>query len=171
MLLTLDLASKTGWTFGAPDDKQFASGVYPIAQTGKDDIGHFLADFDAWLSERLVDVAFCVFESPIFPGAKGNLGTLRKLYSLAGHLEWRCLQAKIQCFEVNTMAVKRFMGIAGIWGKPGKQAMIRAVERYGYEPVDDNEADAIGLRLYTIHLRYPALADAFHLRLGALGAA
>jgi len=170
MLLTLDLATKTGWTFGAPEDRQFASGVYHIAETVKDDIGKFAQDFDRWLLARLGGVTYCVFESPVFPGASGNLVTLRKLYGLVWHTEWQCRQKGISCFEVNNASIKMFMGVKRR-GAEGKQDMIRAVERYDYEPVDDNEADAIALRLYTIHLRYPKLADAFQLRLGALGAA
>ena len=170
MLLTLDLSSSIGWTCGKAEDMAFASGTQVLPKTAPEDIAGFIQSFDDWLSTALLDVTLCVFESPLFL-AKSSITTLRKLYGQAAHLEWRCQQARIECLEVNNMKVKKFFNVAGIRGKAGKQAIVNAVWFSGFCPKTHDEADAIAIRLYTIHERFSEHADALGLRLGGLGVA
>jgi hypothetical protein len=168
MLLTLDLATKIGFSFGEPEDKAFSSGVHRLPSTGED-IAAFIQAFDDWLSERLCDVTLCVFEQPILPKIT-QLIILRKLYGQSAHLLWRCSQSGIRCEGVNVQTIKSFMGIRRNRGIDQKAEMIAAVRRYGYDVLSDDEADAIALRLWALHTMFPATRCSFSLDLGELGA-
>jgi hypothetical protein len=178
MLLTLDLATRVGWTYGAPGDTRFAYGTHILPSTGED-VGSFLWAFEAWFSEATRDVAgsdlLVVFESPIMP-KETSLATARKLYGLAGMAQYLCKRQNHACLEVPAASCRRMLGVR-TYRSPHlpkytvKQAVIDAVRRWGYEPGDDDQADAIALRLFVIHEHFPKLRDKFNLRLGALGAA
>ena len=171
MLLTLDLSSRNiGWTYGEALDEDFSSGAQPFESTGED-IGAFGYLLHGWLVERLIGVTVCVFEAPIFHQAKASLPIMRKLYGAAFYLETLCTMRKIKCFEANVQDLKTFMGVSRARGVNQKREMVTAVERYGYQPASDDEADAIAIRLYYLHQRYPEHRARFGLELGALSAA
>ncbi len=163
-LLTLDLATHTGWTRGLPEDRHFAYGTYVLPK-GSDDVGAFLQAYEAWLIEALASVSLCVFEAPILPKVT-SLATCRKLYGLAGVTELICADFGIKCRSVNPMTIKAFISPR----QRNKADMIRAIQRYGFDPKNDDEADAIALRLYILHLLYPKASPAFRMELGLLGA-
>ncbi len=164
-LLTLDLASRIGWSCGHPADQSFASGAHQLPKTGED-IGAFLHHFRQWLQPTLKGVSLCVFESPILPRTT-TLATARKLYGQAGYTELACRDFGIKCMEVNNMTIKKFMGSGGY----SKTDMIRAVKTYGYEPETDDEADAIAIRLFAIAKLFPKETANFSLDMGELGVA
>lgn len=161
-LLTLDLATHIGWTRGRPDDRYFDFGTHGLPKTG-DDIGAFLSAYQDWLSDILPNVELCVFEAPILP-PKTRIETLRKLYGLAGHTEVVCRYAGVKCMEVNLMQVRAFIGAHG------KAGVIEAIRRYGFDPADDDQADAIAVRLYVLHRLYPNV-HGMDMGLGVLGGA
>lgn len=164
-LLTLDLATRIGWTRGPPRDRGFRSGFHQLPRTGQE-LGPFLAAFRDWLDRTLPGVSMVVFESPILPRTT-SLATARKLYAQAAYLELACFDRRTRCLEANNMTVKAFLGVAGI---KGKEATVRAVHAYGYSCENDDEADAIAIRLYAVHRLYPEARGAFHTDLGPLGA-
>lgn len=170
-LLTLDLASRSiGWTCGPPDDNRFSSGTQTFPST-REDIGAFSILFEKWLDQALAGVSLVVFEAPVLYAAKANLATLRKLYGVAYHVELMCTKRKIECFEANNSSVKAFMGVSRAKGVNQKAQMIELVRRYGFAVRDDDEADAIAIRLYVIARRFPKLVRAMSIDLGPLGAA
>ena len=164
MLLTLDLATSIGFTHGRAEDRYFEVGTHRLPKTG-DDIGQFASAFRYWIHGILDGVSVCVFESPILP-KQTSLATCRKLYGLAWQTELACRDYAIKCMEVAAPSVKAFMGS----GNYRKLEMIRAVRQFGYDPQNDDEADAIAIRLYAIHKLYPSSIQRFNLQMGALGA-
>ncbi len=163
-LLTLDLATHTGWTRGLPEDRHFAYGTYVLPK-GSDDVGAFLQAYEQWLIEALASVTLCVFEAPILPKVT-SLATCRKLYGLAGVTEMICADFGIKCRSVNPMTIKAFISPR----MRHKADMVTAIRRYGYDPKSHDEADAIGLRLYVLNLLFPGASKKFGLELGMLGA-
>ncbi len=161
-LLSLDLSSHVGWTRGRPEDKHFDYGTHVLPKTGED-VGEFLSAYREWLREALDSVSLCVMEAPILPKAT-SLATCRKLYGLAGVTELICRDRAVKCREANLMSVKAFIGP----GIKGKEDMVRAIRRYGFDPADDNQADAIAVRLYVLHALYPGV-HGMKLDMGLLG--
>jgi len=164
MLLTLDLATVLGFTVGPISDRKFMSGHFRLPSTGPD-IGRFAAAYEDWLHSKLLNVTSCCFEAPILAG-KTQLMTVRKLCGLAYHTELMCTQMSIECREAHLQSVKKAIGGHG---RAQKSDMIRAVQSYGYEVTEENEADAIAVRLYTIMTRHREYAADFKLDLGLLG--
>jgi crossover junction endodeoxyribonuclease RuvC len=167
MLLTLDLATVLGFTIGHVSDHKFASGYFRLPSTGPD-IGAFAVAYDKWLGDRLTNVTEVVFECPILPKKKTTLATVRKLSGLAWHTEFLCSSMGIRCFEAHLQQVKKAIGGHG---RSSKHDMIAAVRAYGYDVEEENEADAIAVRLFTILSRHKELAADFNLQLGPLGVA
>jgi crossover junction endodeoxyribonuclease RuvC len=167
MLLTLDLATVLGFTIGEVADRHFKSGYFRLPSTG-DDIGRFAAAYHSWLKCQLDGglVTEVVFEAPILP-RHTSLATIRKLSGLAWHTEFLCTSTGIACYEAHLQSVKKAIGGHG---RAAKGDMIAAVRRYGYDVTEENEADAIAVRLYTLLTRYPRYARDFGLELGLLGA-
>lgn len=167
MLLTLDLATNLGWTLGPETDPAFRHGSHRLPSTGED-IGAFATAYDLWLRERLFGgVDYVVFEAPVLP-RETSLATVRKLSGLAWHTEFRCTMMNIRCEEASNTSVKKF--VAG-HGFAKKNDMLAAIRARGYEVADHDEADAIAVRLYTIHQRFPKAAACLNLDMGALGVA
>lgn len=166
MLLTLDLSSQVGWTLGLPANRNFLFDTYVLPKTGAD-LGRFAKEFDLFLRGMIQEnqVQTCCFESPILP-VETQLIILRKLYGLAWHVEYICKELQVECFEANLTSVKKF--VTGN-GRAKKQEMLDAIQRYGYEAKTFDEADAIGVRLYTLAQRFPELGAEFKLDLGLLG--
>lgn len=162
-ILALDLATRTGWCVGAPDeDPRYGTKVLP--STGED-IGRFAYAFNEWLLDMITleSPALIVFEAPILAG-KTNLNTARKLTGLAWHTEFVANHRQVRCAEHHLQSVKKFFAGSG---RADKAEMIAAARRLGFDPKDDNAADAIGLWCCTVHERAPQHAARF--KLGALG--
>lgn len=164
MLLTLDLATVLGWTKGAVEDTKFKSGYFRLPSTGPD-IGKFALAYDAWLGAIMPDVTEVVFEAPILP-KKTRLITVRKLTGLAFYTEFLCAALDVRVMEAHLQSIKKAIGGHG---RAEKVDMIAAVRRYGYDVTEENEADAVAVRLYTIMTRHKGLAASFGLELGLLG--
>lgn len=164
MLLTLDLATMIGWTCGHPADQQFAFGHHRLPSTGPD-IGAFACAYGDWLHPMLMNVTEVVMEAPILPKVT-SLITVRKLSGLAYHTEMVCHEMKIRCYEAHLQSVKKFVGGSG---RASKLDMIEAVRSFGYDTNEENEADAIAVRCYTIATRYKNLLPQFNFAMGLLG--
>jgi hypothetical protein len=164
-LLTLDLATRVGWTFGLVSDPRFKFGNHLLPSTGED-IGAFIKAFDDWLQQYAERVDYIVFEQPILP-RETRIETLRKLYGLTAHVEFWAKAYEVKCREAPIGKIKMFMANSG---NASKDMMVAAAKRHGYDVANDDEADAVGVRLYTISSEYPDLMKLFRLDLGPLGA-
>ncbi len=145
IIASLDLATSTGWAAGHREDgPSWGRNVLPRTGT---DIGAFLQPHDDWLDTFLhkwrPDVV--TYEAPILHRSN-TLQTCRKLYSLAGVTEMVCRRHHIRCHEVDNQKVKRFF--TGYGGKKGGRMIMAARDR-GWKTASDDEADALGIWLYT----------------------
>ncbi len=164
-ILFLDLATRCGWCCGAPDQTpRYGTKVLP--STGED-IGRFAYAYNEWLLDMITleNPGLVVFEAPILAG-KTTPATARKLMGLAWHTEFVCNLRQIRCAEDHLQSIKKFF--AGN-GRAEKEDMIAAARRLGFDPKDDNQADAIGGWCHTVHERAPQHAGRF--KLGALSSA
>lgn len=165
ILLSLDLALKTGYAVGPSDGKPLF-GAYRIPHS-PEDLGACLQHFGEWLEDSIAvhQPRVVVFEAPIFNAGKTSLATARLLYSLAGVTELICRRARVICREANLMTVKKFW--AGT-GRADKSQMMEAARRYGFDVKTSDEADALAIWAYAVHLLAPKHAERF--ALGQVGA-
>ena len=164
-VIGLDLATLTGICIGEPDEIPTLSHVrHP--STGED-VGRFLDHAEAW-ARCLIESqspALVVFEAPILPQTT-SLATIRKLQGLAGVVEMAAYRAGIETAEVQPSTVKKALTghggtPKGVDRKDRKKAMVAACRAYGFDPKVDDEADAFGVWLATVRIRFPRCAFAW----------
>lgn len=163
-LAVLDLATHLGFCFGT-EAGVVEHGSHRLPSTGSD-IGTFLGSYRGWLAGFLkrTQAQEVVFEMPILPN-RGNLHTLRKLYSLAGLTELIAADAGCNCGEANLFDIRgHFVGartapreIKGTAQRREwwKERTISEARRRGFRPADDNAADAIALFSFAMCGRVP----------------
>ncbi len=137
-ILGLDLATKTGW---ATDGQ---SGVQTFDVKRGESPGMRFLRCRAWLNEiytLLPDIKVIVWELEHHRGGASTacaLGLIATVQAFAA-------ENKIETMKpIHTSTLKKW---ATGNGRAGKGDMIKAVQRKGYNPIDDNEADAILLHL------------------------
>jgi len=145
LILSLDMATCTGWACGYADKGVPVLGHLKLPSTKKD-LGHWM---EAALIEygELLDTTHpdhVIYESP-FLGGKTQLVTLRKLYTLASVIEYLCRQRKIPVSEVAITTVKKTLTGSG---RAQKEDMLQAARKMGMSPSNFDEADAFGIWLH-----------------------
>jgi crossover junction endodeoxyribonuclease RuvC len=150
-ILALDLSSKTGWAFGEIGG-QPVHGVIKLPKTGND-IGKFAQAFEVELT-GLIGAHHpdrVCFESPIMP-ATTTLIACRKLYGLAYHTELICRERSIPCSETPMQTARATLGVKqlprsvkdkAVRRKHMKSEVMRLCRGQGWEPANDDEADAL----------------------------
>ena len=174
-ILALDLATTTGWALGE-DHQAPAHGRFSLPSCGEN-YGVFAAEFWRWLAGRLVrhEPRLVAYEKPIhLPTDK--LHTVRRLYSLATVTEMVCVAKGVQVVsygldEIRTNFVgplhrKRFPGRDNI-----KRAVIAECRARGWNPNDDNDADALALLDLARVKHVPGFRSRTHLGLGCAASA
>ncbi len=150
-ILALDLSSNTGWAFGAIGARP-VHGVIRLPKTGKD-IGRFARAFETELTVLLKAYRpdRVVYESPILTGAT-SLMTARKLYGLAYHAELICDGWSLPCSETPMQTARATLGVKqlprsvkdkAVRRKHIKAEVMRLCRAMGWEPANDDEADAL----------------------------
>jgi hypothetical protein len=163
VLLALDLATTTGFVAGAiggtpvHGSKRLAS---PGA-SGPEVFGGYIA----WLVDMIKVHAprVVVYEAPLAPSivkGKTNVNTVRRLMGLAALTEGVAYRMGIYTVLEATVADVRqhFIGRRNLPGDEGKRAVAMRCRQLGYEPTDDNAADALALWDYACAMRNPKLA-------------
>jgi crossover junction endodeoxyribonuclease RuvC len=145
-ILALDLATVVGWAYGMPGGRPI-HGSHRFAPVGSSR-PEFFRLYGLWLSDMITvhDPRAIVFEAPVLNHKgpkKTSIETARKLIGLAAVTE--CIAAtrevrKIQ--EVGAGTVKKHWTGNGHAKKPD---MLDVARRMGFEPRDDNAADALGV--------------------------
>ena len=147
-LLTLDLATITGWAYlGSPSDKPM-SGTHKIAPADKSDAGFFI-EFEKFIDDLLTlhNPHTVVFEAP-FMGSIKNLNTARRLIGFAVLTELVSAKKGVSRIkEVNNSTVKKFFTGNG---RAEKKDMIFKCHQKGWKPKDDNEADALAILAFSM---------------------
>lgn len=157
-ILSLDMATVTGWCFGNAMEGVPKLGCIRLPSTGKD-LGRW---GNAAKEEYSILVDSCqpdriIYESPILRGAT-RIDTLRKLYSLATIIEMIAEDNEIPISEVAITTVKKTLTGNG---RADKQQMIEAAIAKGMAPADDNEADSFGIWLHAARHFAPEEARRF----------
>lgn len=146
VILALDLGLKTGWAVRNRDGA-IASGVQEFRPGRFDGGGMIWLRFRGWLqeiNETSGGVGVVVFEE-----VRRHLGT-SAAHAFGGYLAHLTAWAeanRIPYQGVPVGTIKRH--IAGK-GNADKQAVIAAVKALGFNPADDNEADALALLHWAI---------------------
>ena len=140
-ILCLDLGTKTGWAIRI--NGEVISGVNDLKGSRYEGGGMRFIRFSNWLDEMYVKTRFSELR---FEEVRRHLGTdAAHLYGgFLAHLSAWCEINKIPYSSIPVGTIKKF--VTGR-GNSNKQLMIDSIRKKGFNPVDDNEADAIGLLL------------------------
>lgn len=133
-LLALDIATKTGWK------SPTASGTWDLTPNRGESSGMRLIRFKAKLMEimKAENISIIAYERPAGFHKQaliiaGELVGVLKMVAEEHHIHLACYSAT----EIKKFATGK--------GNATKQEMIKAAQKKGYSPQDDNEADAIHL--------------------------
>lgn len=144
-ILALDLATKTGYCTGR-DGEHGTSGVQTFDVRRGESPGMRFLRLSAWLREieKLTGkLDLIAYEQAHHRGGAATqcaVGMVTHVLSFAA-------EKGIDTMPVHTATLKKF---ATGGGKADKSAMIIRARELGYAPIDDNEADAIMLYLYSV---------------------
>jgi len=139
-LLALDLGTTTGWA-GHDELGGIRSGSMKFKFSRFEGGGMRFVKFRAWLREHLAGVDAVYFEA-----VRRHIGVdaAHAYGGYLGHLTALCEEMSIPYSGVPVGTIKKsFTGK----GNAGKDEMIAECRRRGFEPADDNEADAIAILL------------------------
>lgn len=161
-ILTLDLSTTTGWALAEPP----AVAAWPQSVPGiKGPIegvsygimsfksvyataGSRFSAFSDWLCNMLTDQVpgLVVFEAPVI--GRG-LSASRLAAGMASIVELMCWRREIAHYEVSPQTVKKHFAGSG---RAQKRDVIEACRQRGWDPQDDNAADALALLDYAVRV-------------------
>ena len=137
-ILALDLGTKTGW---ANDN---GSGVWKFQKLKNTHPGDRFMLFEATLSEYVERCDSVVYEKVMGHG-KGGSAAAHLYGAFEGLLMKVCATHHKPIDHVHVSTLKKY---ATGNGRANKEQMIAAAQVRGWEPVDDNHADALWLLQY-----------------------
>jgi len=150
-ILALDLARVTGWALGRPGEMP-RSGSVTLAKEGAS-MAAVLSACRRWLDEGLTGnptIQLVVFEAPLDPSwikGKTTIGTIRQQIGLCGVVEELLYtRGGYDVREARVADVRNhFLGSNKHKREIAKQYTITACHARGWDPTDDNAADALAL--------------------------
>lgn len=133
-ILALDIATKTGWK------TKTASGVWNLKPNRGESEGMRVVRFKAKVKEliELEQINLIAYERP----AGMHKASIMVASEMVGVLKDLCIDSNIDLACYSASEIKKF---ATGKGNANKQKMIQTAIDLGYNPKDDNEADAIHL--------------------------
>lgn len=142
-LLALDQATQTGWAAFA--DGKVAHSFVTMPR-GERTVGKFAAKWRGFLIGLLDEYRpeLVVFEAPFITPTLHQM-TARKLHALSAITEMVCHDRNIYCQEATPSAVRHWFIGANPRREEAKKATIEECRRRGWQPVNDDEADALAL--------------------------
>ncbi len=148
-ILALDLATSTGWATWHHHVTSFGSAQF------KGKVGPALHAYQLWLIERAGLLCegglVIIFETP-WIGRKTHQQTARKLQGMAAVTDMVVHQLGCRSFECLTAQVLKHWTGNGGGKRPEKKARtIAACNARGFNPSNDDEADALALLDYAAH--------------------
>lgn len=139
-ILALDFATQTGW---ATSDM---SGTQRFELKRGESPGMRFLRFRAWLREmcnELVHPEVIAYEQPHHRGGAAT----EIAYGFLTEVKTRAAAQRIELMPVHSSTLKKWATGKGNAGKP---EMIAEAKRRGFDPIDDNEADACLLYEYAM---------------------
>ena len=139
-LLSLDIATKTGWK------TETASGVWNLKPNRGESDGIRLVRFKSKVKEliQLEGITLISYERP----AGMHKSSIMVASEMVGVLKDLCIESNVELACYSATEIKKFATGKGNAGKPD---MIKAAQELGFNPADDNEADAIHLYRLTLN--------------------
>lgn len=138
-ILALDLATQTGWAYKA--NGLISSGSAGFQLKKGEVPGKRFHKFRTWLRDQIESIKpeRIVYEEVM----RWSSGAAAKCYcGLLAILQCECEAKEISCEGVGVGTIKKS---ATKNGSAKKEEMVKAAKDLGYNPIDDNEADAIHL--------------------------
>mgnify|MGYP002033505718 CR=1 FL=1 len=149
VILALDLGQKTGWSLHAPDSR-ITSGTAEFKNDRWQGGGMRFLRFKQWLTE--IKQVAGELDAVFFEEVRRHAG-VDASHAYGGFLAtltaW-CEHHGIPYQAVPVGTIKRH--VTGK-GNANKEAVIAAVRKLGFDPADDNEADALALLHWVIDTR------------------
>ena len=148
-VLCLDLGTKSGWALRSAD-YSITSGTAEFKHDRYSGGGMRFLKFKQWLNQMLE--ATRQIDAIYFEEVRRHLGVdaAHAYGGFLAHLSAWCEQQVIAYEGVPVGTIKRH---ATGRGNAGKAEVIRAMQQRGYQPGDDNEADALALLHWVIDTR------------------
>jgi len=133
-ILSLDIATNTGWKTAT------ASGVWNLKPNRGESEGMRVVRFKSKVKEmiEMEGITLVAYERP----AGIHKGSIMVASEMIGVLKDLCIGINIDLACYSASEIKKF---ATGKGNANKEAMIKAAIALGFNPQDDNEADAIHL--------------------------
>ena len=133
-ILALDIATKTGWK------TESASGVWDFKLKRGESYGMRVVKFKAAVREMidLENINLVSYERP----AGMHKSSIMVASEMVGVLQDLCIEKGVEITNYAATEIKKFATGKGNSGKP---IMLQAAIDLGFNPQDDNEADAIHL--------------------------
>jgi crossover junction endodeoxyribonuclease RuvC len=162
-VLALDLATKTGWAYGAPDG-QLSFGSVRWGKAGAER-ALIYRTYREWLCRQLdrLDVGLVVFESaagPMVMMGRTSIHAIKLLIGLTEITEEVCFN-RVELREAMASQVRAMFLGSNPKRDVAKPMTIERCIDLGHAVEDDDEADAVALWHYQVsHLR-PDLAPKF----------
>jgi len=146
VILALDLGSTTGWALRGRDGI-ITSGTMTFRPSRFEGGGMRYLRFRAWLPE--ISRLARGIDRVVFEEVRAHAGTdAAHIYGgFLAHLTAWCEERELPYEGVPVGTIKRF---ATGKGNAGKDAVIAAIKARGFQPADDNEADALAILLWAI---------------------
>ena len=140
-ILALDLGSRTGWAV-LPRSGRIASGVAEFRPGRFEGAGMAFLRFGKFLADLNRDAG--PFDAVAFEEVRAHAGTLAaQVYGgFLAHLTAWCERERAPYLGVPVATIKRH---ATGKGNAPKDEVVRAVRALGFQPADDNEADALAI--------------------------
>lgn len=139
-ILALDLGTKTGWA--TKSENQITSGTESFKPQRFEGGGMRYLRFIKWLREMdlLLEGIDCVY----FEEVRRHLGVdaAHTYGGLLSHLTAWCEEEKIPYLGIPVGTIKKHITSKG---NAGKSEIMNEIKKLGFNPVDDNEADALAL--------------------------
>ena len=133
-ILALDIATKTGWK------TKTASGTWDFKPKRGESEGMRVVRFKAKVREMIAmeNITLIAYERP----AGRHAASIMVASEMVGVLKDLCIEFNV---ELACYSAKEIKSFATGNGNAGKPLMIEKAKELGYNPQDDNEADAIHL--------------------------
>ncbi len=143
-ILALDLGKKVGWATNTPGE--ITSGVEDFSPQWSESAGMCLLRFKSWLDRITMMAQVTEIHYELVQGHRGS-APARVWDGFWSHLLSWCEEYAIPCGGVPVATIKKY---ATGKGNAPKSAMIATAIAKGWNPQDDNEADALHLLDYVL---------------------